>query len=272
MNYIYGYGRHSTSKQGATEDVQRQCIDRYCDTFLVPKGDLTVGQPFWFYDKATSGTKPLTEREQGMRLWVTAQPGDHIVIAKLDRAFRSVIDGVKTIQLFKQKGVHLHILDVHIDTSSPIGEFILTVMLAFAQLQQRYISERTREIMAHKRANGEGCGKAATTVPIGWQRFGKKNPYLVPSQAEREMVEEMAKWRAEGVSYDQIYNRACNRKWNAKGRVWTPETIKVGLHARSLDYPKVPTKKIRSLAGLKERHPSAAAKCEGHDAAASPTL
>lgn len=272
MNYIYGYGRHSTAKQGITEDVQRQGIDRYCHTFLIPKGDLTVGEPFWFYDKATSGTKPLTEREQGMRLWVTAQPGDHIVIAKLDRAFRSVIDGVNTIQMFKQKGIHLHILDVHIDTSSPIGEFILTVMLAFAQLQQRYIAERTKEIMAHKRANGEGCGKAATTVPIGWQRYGKKNPYLVPSAAEREMVDEMAQWREDGVAYVEIYNRACKKKWNAKGRTWVPGLIKLALLARSMDYPKLTTKKLRSLAGEKERHPSDAATCEDHAADASPVL
>ena len=271
MSHIYGYGRHSTAKQGVTEDVQRLSIDRYCDTFLIPKGDLTVGQPFWFYDKATSGTKPLTEREQGLRLWVTAQPGDHIVIAKLDRAFRSVIDGVKTIQMFKQKGVHLHILDVHIDTSSPIGEFILTVMLAFAQLQQRYISERTKEIMAHKKANGEGCGKAATTVPIGWQRYGKKHTYIVPSPTERVRVDQMAEWRSEGVTYEQIYARACARKWNAKGRVWYPDLIKMGLGARERGYPKVTTKKLRSLLGLKARHPSVAVTCEGHASDDEPT-
>jgi putative DNA-invertase from lambdoid prophage Rac len=246
MNYIYGYGRHSTAKQGLTEDVQRQSIDRYCDTFLRPKGDLTVGEPFWFYDKAMSGTKPLTEREQGMRLWVTAQPGDHIVIAKLDRAFRSVIDGVNTIQLFKQKGVHLHILDVHIDTSSPIGEFILTVMLAFAQLQQRYISERTREIMAHKKANREWVGKAAGSVPYGWKRVGTRRGVLMPDEEERERIDLMATWRCEGLSLYAIYCRTHSKQysWAKKGRSWEPSAVKAALIARDREYPKVVPKSL----------------------------
>lgn len=272
MNTIFGYGRHSTSKQGVTEDVQRQHIDRYCDTFLMPKGNLVMGQPFWFYDKATSGTKPLTEREQGLRLWVTAQPGDHIVIAKLDRAFRSVIDGVNTIQLFKQKGIHLHILDVHIDTSSPIGEFILTVMLAFAQLQQRYIADRTREVMAHKKANGEACGKAGGSVPVGWKMFGKKKKFWAECHEERERVEQMWEWREQGVPLQQIYFRACAKKWNRKGRTWTPNLIKAAMVARDLGYPKLTPKKTRILAGEKARRPDDVEVCEGHGGASSPTL
>jgi DNA invertase Pin-like site-specific DNA recombinase len=272
MAHIYGYGRHSTGKQGITEAVQREQIDRYCEAMLLPKGDLELGNQFWFYDKATSGTKPLTDREEGLKLWVTAQPGDHIVIAKLDRAFRSVLDGVKTIQMFKAKGVNLHILDVHIDTSTPIGEFIVTVMLAFAQLQQRYISERTREIMAHKRAKGEGCGKAATTVPIGWRRYGKKNPFIVPFEAERQLIDEMARMRDEGMTYPSIYQTACNKKWNRKGRVWVPDLIKLALLARDLGYPKLTTRKLRSLLAAQAQRPDDAAQCEGHAAAGEQAL
>ena len=267
MNYIFAYGRHSTNKQGITEDVQRQQIDRYCEALLLPKGGLEIGQPFWFYDKATSGTKPLTEREQGLRLWVTAQPGDHIVIAKLDRAFRSVIDGVKTIQLFKAKGVHLHILDVHIDTSTPIGEFILTVMLAFAQLQQRYISDRTREVAAYKKANGEGHGLGAVTVPIGWKKCGGKQKFFMPCEREREILDAMQALHDGGASYRSIYQHACSNRWNRKGRVWEPTLVKAGLVARELGYPKIKTSDLRKLVAERSRSQRASATCVDHAAA-----
>jgi len=108
--------------QGLTQEVQEKQLRAYYEAVLQSEGVLWGG---FFYDKATSGGTPLTEREEGRRLWALAQPGDHVGWSKLDRAFRSVRDGAHQMHLFKQRGVHTHSIDLRIDTSTPMGQFVL---------------------------------------------------------------------------------------------------------------------------------------------------
>jgi DNA invertase Pin-like site-specific DNA recombinase len=268
MAKVYGYGRHSTNHQAITEEVQRQQVDAYCKYQLLPKGE-ELGDPFWFYDAATSGGKPLTEREQGLRMWCVLQPGDHIVVAKLDRAFRSVIDGVNCIEMLKAKGVHLHILDVHIDTSSAMGQFHVTIMLAFAQLQRQYISDRTKEVMARKKESGKWVGNGANSVPFGWKKAGKQG-YLFKDEEERSRIEQIHQWREEGLSLYSIYCKANSKqyRWARKGRSWEPMTVKAALIARDRGYPKViPKSLLRTPVVHGVPLPADAVACEGLDPA-----
>jgi DNA invertase Pin-like site-specific DNA recombinase len=71
-------------------------------------------------ERAVSGSTPLAERPEGQRLLATVGKGDVIVVAKLDRAFRSAADALATLEELKDQGVGLHMIDLGGDV---IGNF-----------------------------------------------------------------------------------------------------------------------------------------------------
>ena len=237
MPTCYGYGRHSTAKQGATEEVQRAAVESHFRGSLKPQGAVW-GE--WFYDTAVSGSKAFTERPEGLRLWVTLRPGDYVVVSRLDRAFRSLVDGAKTVEALKARQVHLVALDLGLDSSTPMGEFALHVFLAAAQLQRRCISERTREVMLAKAAQGVSLGRAASSSPYGWRRVGKgASARFIPEEEERRRIEVLHDWRSQGLSLARICIRTSEAqyRWLNEGRRWYPTSVSAALEARSLGYP-----------------------------------
>jgi DNA invertase Pin-like site-specific DNA recombinase len=236
---VYGYGRHSTAKQSATEGVQRAAVEAFFTQSLAPKGATWAA---WHYDAATSGGMNFSDRPEGLRVWVLLQPGDYVVVSKLDRAFRSLIDGARTMELLKQKRVNFVALDVGIDTGSPMGEFALNVFLAAAQLQRRYAAERTSEVLLHKSAMGVPIGRAATSTPYGWRRVGRgEKSYLVVDEGERRRIEQLATLRDSGLSLERVCvatSMAENRWINEGRRRWYPTSVSAALTARARGYPK----------------------------------
>jgi len=241
MPVIFGYGRHSTDKQGLTEEAQRSKVESY---ITANHPDMPYGG--WLYDAATSGKKPLLERPEGRKLHGLAQPGDHIVWAKLDRAFRSVVDGASTLAMLAHKGVYVHSLDLGLDTSTPVGRCVCTVMLAFAELEREYASERTHEALGAKRKAGLPIGPG---VPIGWKKIGSgKSGRFAPDQVERDQALAIAALRAAGQSHEKIVTgmRTCRRP---NGREWNRETVRRAILAAGLGFPKAVTEsELQSLA------------------------
>jgi DNA invertase Pin-like site-specific DNA recombinase len=234
----YFYGRHSTLKQGVTEEVQRAACEAYFKNTLADK---KCGHGGWFYDAATSGGKKFTDRPEGLRVWVMLQPGDFLVVSKLDRAFRSVIDGATTVELLRARGAHFVALDLGLDSSTPMGEFALHVFLAAAQLQRRCAGERTREALLMKSAKGVPIGRAATSTPYGWRRVGRgSSSYLVPFEEERQRIEELHRWRTQGLSLERICIRTSNaeHRWLNEGRRWYPTSVSAALEARDRGFPR----------------------------------
>lgn len=230
VRMIYGYGRHSTDKQGLTQEAQRKQVEAYAATL----DDEYYG---WLYDSATSGSVPLFERQQGRNLWALAQPGDHIVWAKLDRAFRSVADGATTLAMLAQKGVYVHSLDLRLDTSTAIGRCVCTVMMAFAELERDYACTRTRDALRAKREAGKPIGMHA---PIGWRKVGKKGQsYFMQCEREREQVAQIVAMRDQGMSYDDI-------EWKLKvakvvrpgGHRWNHNSVRAAVMAAAAGFPK----------------------------------
>ena len=232
MPVVYCYGRASTSKQTLTEASQRSVCEEHVQRVLVPQGFRFGG---WLYDSATSGSKPLFEREEGRKLWVLVQPGDVVVWAKLDRAFRSVVDGSRTMQHLQQKGVSFHSLDLGLDTSTPIGRCICTILMSFAELELEFVRQRTRDALRSKKAAGLPYGRC---TPVGWRRVGKRRTaQFLPDLVERAQVEQMAAFRAAGMSLDEIaYEMRATKR--PRGREWDRKTIATALRAQANGFPK----------------------------------
>jgi len=232
---IYGYGRHSTGQQGLTKRAQLDTIKRYVEYRFWKDKASWQGM---VYDAATSGKSDFWERTQGRALIQTLRPGDHLVIAKLDRAFRSVADGATTLKILTDTKIKVHICDIHVDTSTPNGQFVVNLMLAFAQLEGQYASQRTKDVLSSLRNAGKPYCRSA---PMGWRisDAGDEKHYVV-DLTEREFIEHLHELREAGYSqYDLA--KYCKRQTEMPvKRVFTDRTtVRWALMAREADYPKV---------------------------------
>lgn len=128
---IYGYARVSTSSQSrdgnSLEDQQKQLYDYGCQTIV---------------SEASSG-KDLN-RPKLQNLLAELEPGDTLVVCKLDRFARTVIEGVQTVQSLLDRGVIVHILNMGRLDNTVTGRLVLTIMLAFAEFERGQIRERTQ--------------------------------------------------------------------------------------------------------------------------------
>ena len=245
MPTVYCYGRASTDKQSLTESHQRSVCEEYVNRTLLGEGYTYGG---WLYDAATSGTKPMFEREDGRKLWALVQPGDKIVWSKLDRAFRSVYDAAYTMKLLTSKGVSFNSLDLGLDTSTPIGRCVFTILTAFAELEREFICQRTKDGLAIKRKQGKPIGRHA---PIGWRKLGrKKDSYYMPDMDERAQVATMTVMRQSGASLERITShfRPVQRP---SGLRWNINSVTAALKAASRRFPKV-------VVGRRARQPAVA--------------
>ena len=87
---------------------------------------------------------------------------DVLVAAKLDRLSRSLSDFAGLMATAQKQKWALVALDCQVDTSTPSGEAMAHVMAVFSHLERRLISQRTREALAVKRAQGVKLGRPST--------------------------------------------------------------------------------------------------------------
>lgn len=152
-------------------------------------------------DAAESGGKPLLNRPGGVKLNLMLEKGDVVLFPKLDRGFRNTLDMLKTVALWKKLGASVRMLNIHVDTSTPIGEMILTVMAAVAQFERQRISERIKSTFAHRRllrANGDSSAVCSSRPPYGFkvQNIGGKKRF-VRDDDQRGLGAAIVRWREE---------------------------------------------------------------------------
>jgi DNA invertase Pin-like site-specific DNA recombinase len=90
---------------------------------------------------------------------------DALVVAKLDRLSRSLLDFAGLMDRSGQKGWSLVALDVGVDTTTPSGEAMVGVLAVFAQFERKLIAQRTRDALAVKKAQGVRLGRP-TSLPV----------------------------------------------------------------------------------------------------------
>ena len=139
----YAYGRVSTNEQSLNR--QQDLFDR-----------LEIDIRYRFYEKET-GTKAI--RPQLERLMDEVRDGDIIYIESLSRLGRSTKDLLSLIDYFQNKGVTINSCKEKIDTSTPTGKMITTVMCALAEFEREIIVERSKEGLAAARARGRVGGR-----------------------------------------------------------------------------------------------------------------
>jgi DNA invertase Pin-like site-specific DNA recombinase len=170
-----GYVRGSTVEQLDTLTAQGDKIRDYCQyRQLTLRGEREgAGGPLGdsrasdcWVDSGTSGSVPFYERPiaTAMVVWMAAHGVKHLIISKLDRGFRDALDCLFTVSDLAKKGITLHILDLELDMSTPVGKMVLTVLAAIAEMENKRRSERQRDAFRVRKAENKVCG----TVPYGY--------------------------------------------------------------------------------------------------------
>ena len=96
---------------------------------------------------------------------------DLILVWRIDRAFRSVLDGAQTLASLRAWGCGLRSLqEPWIDTTTPMGEALFHNTVVWAQLERQTIAERVRAGMDRARAEGKHVGRPRRTTPITQHR------------------------------------------------------------------------------------------------------
>jgi DNA invertase Pin-like site-specific DNA recombinase len=87
---------------------------------------------------------------------------DALVVAKLDRLSRSMLDFTAVMAKAQKQSWALVALDCAVDTTTPAGEAMAHVLATFAQFERRLIAERTKAALAVKKAQGVRLGRPAS--------------------------------------------------------------------------------------------------------------
>ena len=127
---IYGYCRVSSRGQLENNSLdlqEREILNRYENAVI--------------YKEQISGIK--SERPIFNEILNKLKKGDTLVTTKLDRLCRSTKEGLEIIKDLQEKEINIHILNMGLIENSPMGDLIITCLLAFAQFERSMIVERT---------------------------------------------------------------------------------------------------------------------------------
>ncbi len=95
---------------------------------------------------------------------------DLVLIWRIDRAFRSVLDAATTLERFRAWGIGLRSYsEPWLDTTSPFGEALYYITAAYAQLERGILSERVKAGMARAKQQGVKLGRPGGTHAVGFR-------------------------------------------------------------------------------------------------------
>src|SRR6204780_432530 len=154
------YARASTANNGPDPLVQTREMKEYC-----PRRGWTIVDEY--VDVGISGTKE--KRPDLDRLMADAHRRrfDAVVVWRFDRFARSVSHLLRALETFKALGVEFVSLSEQVDTSTPTGKMVFTVLGAVAELERSLITERVRAGLRNAKAKGRRLGRPRKVSDAG---------------------------------------------------------------------------------------------------------
>lgn len=198
MASTIAYTRRSTDRQDTSHEAQLTAIRAH-----------GADETRLHVQDTCSGSKPFEEREGGayaLQLLGTGE-ADALIVSKLDRACRSVLDGADLIRRADAEGWSFVCLDLGLDTSTPMGRAMAHVALAFAELERERIRERVTEGLAVARSRGQKLGA----------------PPVAPDIARRIVRERSAGMTLAAIALGLEEDRIPTSRG---GKRWYPSTIR----------------------------------------------
>jgi len=169
----YGYARVSTDDQ--TPALQLAALKK-------------VGCKTVFKDDGISGA--TTKRPALLRCLKKLEPGDTLIVWKLDRLARSLRGLITMLDELKQRGVKFRSLTEHIDTDTPTGRAMWQMIGLLAELERSLISERTRAGVKAAQRRGVKFGRKRILTP---QQLDHARELIKKGEHDRQGIADLFK-------------------------------------------------------------------------------
>lgn len=200
---ILGYTRVSTHEQadeGVSLTMQAAKIHAYCSVkdwvcdLIIEDGG----------HSAKDLDRPGMQTLLGM---LECNDVSAVVVCKLDRLTRSVVDLNTLVKLFDRQGVALVSIVESLDATSATGRLMMNLLMSVSQWEREVIGERTRDALGELKAQGKA--------------------YCRPVFADTELRERMRKMRSQGYTYHAIAHELNTAGVNtARGGTWHASTVR----------------------------------------------
>jgi len=151
------YLRVSTAHQ--TPDLQTDGLHQYA-----ARAGLTIVAEY--VDQACSGRQESRPQLQALMRAARQHAFACVLVWKFDRFARSVSHLLRALEEFEHLGLRFISVQDQVDTASPMGKAMFTIIGAMAELESALISERVKAGMAAARARGKSLGRPATPAPL----------------------------------------------------------------------------------------------------------
>lgn len=201
----HGYVRVSTGEQadsGLGLDAQTRAITEE----IVRRG----WEPGEIFEDAGYSARSLNRPalQQLLEKLDNGESPSTLIVARLDRLSRSLMDFCELMQRAKAKGWLIVTLDANVDMSTPSGELMANVMASFAQFERQLIGQRTSEALQEKKRQGMKLGRPITVDP--------------------DVVSIINDLRKDGLSYAAIAEWMNHGGYptTSGGKRWWPETVR----------------------------------------------
>jgi site-specific DNA recombinase len=132
-----------------------------------------------------------------------------VVVYKVDRLSRSLLDFARMMEVFDRKGVAFVSVTQQFNTGTSMGRLMLNVLLSFAQFEREMISERTRDKMAAARRKGKYVGGR----PVLGYDLDRETKKLVVNEAEAEQVRQIFELYLEHAAMLPVVQELARRGW-----------------------------------------------------------
>ncbi|CAI9394187.1 recombinase family protein [Microbacterium sp. T2.11-28] len=118
------------------------------------------------FSDVTSGARAAIKRSGMKKLLEYATEGDTVVVWRIDRLGRSLIDVLNTVNLFRDRGVKVRSISDGIDPETSSGRMMLGMLATLAEYERELITERVNAGIAAARQNGTKFGRPAVNPAV----------------------------------------------------------------------------------------------------------
>jgi len=196
--------------------------------------------PHVYCDAGFSGSTLIRPGLQDLRRDIEAGLIDVVVILKFDRLSRSLLHCLQLLAFFRQHGVSLVSVSQRFDTSTPVGEMTLNILLSFAQFERQIIGERTKDKMRAARRRGRWTGGMP---PLGYDT-APEGGRIVVNKDEADQVRAIFDLYLEECSLLAVVQELSRRGWRRKSWTTRDGRVRVGREFNNVDVHRLLTEPL----------------------------
>lgn len=210
MNIAYLRVSHQESLNGTSLEVQ----EKKCRAFAELHG-FSIDK---VYSEVVSGGVEFRKRPVFQKVLLNLKSGSKLVVSRLDRLSRKVIDTLKLVDDFKKEHKDICITDIGNIHKDGVSKIFVTILASLAEIERENISIRVK---ASKKIAKEERRYLGGYTEFGYKVEDKK---LVPDDKEFTVLQSMVNLRKSGLGYRKISDEIKNKYGK---RIYYPQVHKI---------------------------------------------